>query len=1132
MSNLRLLRAASAALLLALVAGFAPAAAQAQGVALKTAFVGGLADGDRQHTFPWGAIAGTNPYCTADPQSPFYGTALFNPANQLRINSSQLPDSPSYIPANLPASTHMVRNSTAGSYSDLCVGFTLSPAAEPWLIRAPGYVSGPRVQDPVPYTDVTGAGILNDALQLDDADDAQRVVIDLPSGYQGSPASIAECDPQTEFGINVYSSPTCPAATQVGDAYVRISIAVNGGLKLHLPIPGTPIYNLEPGPDELALLGVAVQPVSGVAPVKFLIRLSLAPDGSGRIRAITDDIPKLTYLTRDIGAVGEEWGVGTGNLLAAGDPRIGQVEPGAILNPFYLESVGIRSWGSAAAHPSMGANFGELATSCTAEQRADVQVDMALGDHLEGAATAPSLTGCDALDFAPTVDVATTESTPATPTGVTVGVNLPVPSPTATRASALLQRAEVTLPAGLEVGGQVASGTGGLELCTAAQFNAGDALAPGQCSEGTRVGTVRITSPLIRLPLEGHVHLGPQRAIGALPDLYLEVAQPGATAPDAPRLKLVGRTAADPDTGAITATFDDLPPLRFSRLELTFPPGPNALFVTPPSCGTFSATSRFLPTSGQAEVTDAASVLVDEACATAFAPSLELTHADNRAGVSSATRMSITRPNTAPWLTGARIRLPSGFLAHIGGVPECPRLQAPTGDCPAASRIGTVTAYAGAGDRPLRLSGAMFLREYDPGETAGVVIVVRAKLGNLDLGNVVVPGSLRLRPTDAGIDYESEIPTRLRGVALWLQQIDVDIDRAGFPLNPTACGPLAYSAELQGTGGASAVAERQISYTGCGELPFAPTLQAKVTGNNRPGGNPGMYVLLTAPEGTSALRTAAVTLPGGVRVALKNLQNPCRRADFDAVRCPSSTRIGSVAATVSVTDEVIRGDIFLIDVPGRSLPSLGLNFTGRYTQRVTAYTEVDTAKRVTVTFPQIPDLPLRQLEIDVASSATSPLEIPIGNCAIGTNWKGLFTGQGGQFARVTTGLQCADQAEVRLSRSRGFTLRLFALGSRQLLYAKASLPKGWRFSPSAVRRRPGSLWVRLTGSSAKYRLTDRSITAYAKTPDATSVRVKIAARALRRQRGAVKPGTKVTIPVRLAFTDGAVQTQSVRVTVE
>lgn len=1126
------MRAALAAFLIALAVGVMPTAAQAQGVAIKTTYVGGLADGDRQHPFPWGAIAGTNPYCTADPNSLFYGTAAFNPASALKINSSQLPDSPSYSPANLPASTHLVRSNTAGSYSDFCVGFTLSPAAETWLIRAPGYLSGPRIADPNPYPDVPGAGLLDDALQASDADDARRVVIDLPAGYQGSPASVPQCDPETGFGISVYSNPSCPAASQVGDAYVRVNLLLNGGLKLHLPIPGTPIYNLRPGPNELALLGVAVQPVSGVAPVKFTIRLSLAPDGSGRIRAITDDIPKLTYLTRDIGAAGEEWGVGSGTILDPGDPRIGTVEPGAILNPFYMESVGIRSWGSAAAHPSMPANFGELASSCTTEQRADVQVDMTQGDHLESSATAPNLTGCDQLSFAPTVDVVTTERRPGVPTGVTVGVNLPAPSPTASRASALMQQAQVTLPEGLEVGGQIASGTGGLELCTASQFAASDALTPSQCPGGTKVGSVRITSPLITSPLEGDVFLGPQPAIGELPNLYLEAALPGSTAADAPRLKLVGRTEADQQTGAITATFGNLPPLRFSRLELTFPDGPNALFVTPPTCGTFTADSRFAPTSGQADAVDGSSILIDENCATDFAPTVELTHADATAGASSATRMTLSRPANSPWLTRSVIQLPSGFLANIGSVPECPRAQAQTGACPAASRIGTVTAYAGAGGQPLRLAGAMFLREYDPGETAGVVIVVRAKLGTLDLGNVVVPGSLRLRPTDAGITYESEIPTRLRGVALWLQRIDVDIDRAGFPLNPTSCGPLAYSATLSGVGGVSAEVQRQISYTGCEALPFAPSLQAIVTGDNRPGGYPGMYVLLKAPEGTSALKTAAVTLPGGVRVALKNLQNPCRRADFDAVRCPASTRIGSVNATVSVTDEVIRGDIFLIEVPGRSLPSLGLSFSGRYPQRVAAYTEVDPAKRVTVVFPQIPDLPLRQLEINVASGPNSPLEIPIGNCAIGTNWRGLFTGQGGQFARVTTGLQCADEAEVRLTERRGFTLRLFSLGSRKLLYAKAALPKGWRFSPSAVRRRPGDLWVRLTGSSARYRLTDRSITAYAKTPDATSVRIKIAARAIKRLRGAAKPGTKVVIPVRLAFTDGAVQTQAVRVTLE
>ncbi len=233
---------------------------------------------------------------------------------------------------------------------------------------------------------------------------------------------------------------------------------------------------------------------------------------------------------------------------------------------------------------------------------------MTQGDHLESSATAPNLTGCDQLSFAPTVDVATTERRPVVPTGVTVGVNLPAPSPTASRASALVQQAQVTLPEGLRwaarspaapVAWSCAPHRSSLRAMRSPRASAQAAPRSAPCG---------ITSPLITSPLEGDVFLGPQPAIGELPNLYLEAALPGSTAADAPRLKLVGRTEADQQTGAITATFGNLPPLRFSRLELTFPDGPNALLrdathlrhVSPPIRGLRPPQVRRMPSTARA----------------------------------------------------------------------------------------------------------------------------------------------------------------------------------------------------------------------------------------------------------------------------------------------------------------------------------------------------------------------------------------------------------------------------------------------------------------------------------------------------------------------------------------------------
>ncbi len=97
--------------------------------------------------------------------------------------------------------------------------------------------------------------------------------------------------------------------------------------------------------------------------------------------------------------------------------------------------------------------------------------------------------------------------------------------------------------------------------------------------------------------------------------------------------------------------------------------------------------------------------------------------------------------------------------------------------------------------------------------------------------------------------------------------------------------PLGYRSLITADSGAVATLDGTMSFSGCEALPFNPTLKAQITGENKPGGHPGMYVRLDSPVGDVALKTATVTLPEGVSTDPKNLQAVCSRADFDAVRC-------------------------------------------------------------------------------------------------------------------------------------------------------------------------------------------------------------------------------------------------------
>jgi hypothetical protein len=273
------------------------------------------------------------------------------------------------------------------------------------------------------------------------------------------------------------------------------------------------------------------------------------------------------------------------------------------------------------------------------------------------------------------------------------------------------------------------------------------------------------------------------------------------------------------------------------------------------------------------------------------------------------------------------------------------------------------------------------------------------------------------------------------------------------------------------------------------------------------------------------MRSAVVTLPQGVAADPKNVANTCERADFEASRCPANSRVGSAEARVTITPEVIPGDVYLVRVPGLVLPGLGLSFTGRFAQRVLSTVKINGESRLVTRFDAVPDLPLKQLTIHVDSGPHSPLQLPALACANGTRWDGTFTGQGGQTSTAQTGLQCAAVSQVRLSDAGGLSLRLFDFGGRHLTSLKATLPAGWRFDPEAAKK-PNAYWVRMTGSAAKATFTRQSLTVRATTGLATTVRLKVDGKVVGVKSRAAKRAKKVTLAVRLSFSDGTVQTQS------
>lgn len=395
----------------------------------------------------------------------------------------------------------------------------------------------------------------------------------------------------------------------------------------------------------------------------------------------------------------------------------------------------------------------------------------------------------------------------------------------------------------------------------------------------------------------------------------------------------------------------------------------------------------------------------------------------------------------------------------------------------------------------------------------------------------MIDGQFILRPTDAGLDLQLSMPTSFGGLALHVRSAAFVIDRAVFALNPSTCGPLPYSGTFGASGGASADAVGAISYDGCASLPFAPTLTAALSGEVGPLGHPTVTVGLNARSGDSNLRGAEVTLPNGIAADPANIQNACPERTFQAAACSATARVGTTTARVALTPEPIPGDVYLVKIDGQQLPGLGLSFTGRYAQRVLSTVRVGPASRLVVRFDAIPDLPLRRLDMTIAGGPQGPIRVAGGKCLSGSVWDASFRGQGGQVSSHTIPAPCppraAKRAALTLSSARGLSLRLTDLGGRNLHSVKVTLPQGFAFNRArAANRRFRS--VALDGGQATVKATNRTVQVFPSGTTTTRLTLRLGAGTVRRSSSSGSGARSVLVEVRLAFTDGTVQRQKIR----
>ena len=228
-----------------------------------------------------------------------------------------------------------------------------------------------------------------------------------------------------------------------------------------------------------------------------------------------------------------------------------------------------------------------------------------------------------------------------------------------------MRNTSVTLPAGVQVSPSAADG---LQACSLEQIGLHDALKPS-CPDASKVATVRVATPLLEHELEGAVYLadqqtfGPQldNPFGSLIALYLVVEEPVTGV----LVKLAGSVSADPVTGQLTTTFEDVPQFPVSDVKIELFGTAGRLWRPPRLCGSYTTTTAMLPWSakepvGPGEVAEPSSSFQivsgpgGSACRDplGFAPSLTAGMTNVQAGAFSSFTMTMSREDGEPAVAG------------------------------------------------------------------------------------------------------------------------------------------------------------------------------------------------------------------------------------------------------------------------------------------------------------------------------------------------------------------------------------------------------------------------------------------------------------------------------------------------
>jgi hypothetical protein len=816
--------------------------------------------------------------------------------------------------------------------------------------------------------------------------DAREIVVRVPAGFAASDVAVPTCSQEQLLVKNPESAsgelPDCPKASQIGDLTVGITVGALGYVEETVPI-----YNME-----VTSFGVTAE--LGYKNVLFtgLVQVRVRAEDLG-LTATTIDIPPIAELHKVVFTV---WGVPAASehdaMRGARCGYKGEFPP-----------ICRNEFGSPQPAGIVAKAFLSNPTSCEEKFQASMFADSYeepftsnLSEWPNEAFEVPGYVECDRIPFEPSIAASPSTRSAESATGVDVSLlvaqnwdnalNNPVSS-----ASSYLKGATVTLPEGMTANPGLAEGLGS---CTPEQYaRETSASLPGTgCPDESKIGTVKIETPLLATPIEGAVYIAtpydnpfgepPAHPNGSLLALYVVAKEPVRGI----LVRSAGKITPDPSTGRLVTTFEKqpaidgapeqegLPQQPFSKFTLRFSGTGTPPLITPPTCGNYNVAGLLTPWSEKEngevvspplsissqpfEITEG---VAGRGCPSGGIPPFKpqvISGTNNNAGSSySPFYLRLLREDGEQELVKFSTILPPGLTGNLSGVAKCPdsAIEAARGkmgaeeqanpSCPASSEIGHTLVGAGVGKTLAENPGKIYLAGPYHGAPLSIVSITSAKVGPFDLGTVVIRFALDINPTTAQVEISGAqsdpIPHILHGIVVHVRDIRVYIDRTGFMINPTNCEHQTITDSITGSGSSYANTANQdtvnvstpFQAADCSSLTFKPGFKVSTSGKTSKALGASLTAKLTVPAalGTqSNIKEVKVDLPKQLPSRLTTLQKACTAAQFNTnpAGCPAASNIGSAKAITPILPVPLEGPVYFVSHGGEAFPSLEIVLQG------------------------------------------------------------------------------------------------------------------------------------------------------------------------------------------------------------